>query len=255
MKKIVLYLVFASFPTFAQVGIGTTTPLKDLHIAGPVTTIRIESLNSINSPTYNLGGTTLSPVFVDSNGDLTIVPPSHGTSGSGTYSNLPINFLINVPNFIPDGILANGVVLNNDLTVTNASSQIVSVPFSSPQNALVEVKYGVTVNLASSDLNLPAFNFADLSARTYNVWFYIDINNDGLSPEELSKRYGDKGQAYASLNQGITGYPYMNSQGYANIPAGNHALVFFGESNDGTNKYTSVGFGGDLDYLKIRIYN
>jgi len=47
----------------------------------------------------------------------------------------------------------------------------------------------------------------------------------------------------------------MNSQGYANIPAGNHSLVFFGEIIDGTAKFTSAGFGGDLDYLKIRLYN
>jgi hypothetical protein len=256
MKNISYLLVLVSTTVFSQVGIGTTTPSKDLHIAGPTSTIRIESLNSVNSSTYNLGGSTLTPVFVDADGDLTLNPPSHGTSGGGTFTNLPINFLINVPNFIPDGATFNGVVLNNDTAVTNATRQLISVPFSSPQNALVEVKYGVTINLASSDLNVsPAFNFADLSARTYNVWFYIDINNDGLSPAELSKRYGDKGQAYASLNQGIVGYPYMNSQGYANIPAGNHALVFYAETNDGTNKYTSVGFGGDLDYLKIRIYN
>jgi hypothetical protein len=47
----------------------------------------------------------------------------------------------------------------------------------------------------------------------------------------------------------------MNGHGYAEIPAGNHSLVFFGETTDGTNKYTSTGFGGVQDYLKIRIFN
>jgi len=51
------------------------------------------------------------------------------------------------------------------------------------------------------------------------------------------------------------GYPYMNSQGYANIPAGNHTLRFFGEVEDGTNKVSSIGFGGAQDFLKVRIYN
>ena len=256
MKKIIYSLVFISSFSFAQVGIGVTNPQKDLHIGGATSTIRIEKLSAINNPTYNKGGTTLTPVYVDSEGELTITPPSNGISGTGTFDDLPLNFLINVPNFIPNGATSDGVVLNNDTTITNVSGPLISIPFSSPQNALVEVKYGVTVSLASSNLNTPpAFNFADLSARAYNVWFYIDLNNDGLSPAEMTKRYGDKGQAYASLNQGIVGYPYMNSQGYANVPAGNHALVFYAETNDGTNKFTSVGFGGDLDYLKIRIYN
>lgn len=256
MKKTIFILGFISSLGFAQVGIGITNPLKDLHIGGTTSTIRIEKLDAINNPTYNKGGATLTPVFVDTDEELTLTPPSNGISGSGAFDDLPFNFLINVPNFIPDGATLDGIVLNNDTTVINASGPLISVPFSAPQNALVEVKYGVTVNLASTNLNTPpAFNFADLSTRTFNVWFYIDLNNDGLTPAEMTKRYGDKGQAYASLNKGIVGYPYMNSQGYANIPAGNHALVFYAETNDGTNKYTSVGFGGDLDYLKIRIYN
>ena len=82
-----------------------------------------------------------------------------------------------------------------------------------------------------------------------------DLNNDGLDAAELSKRYGYKGQAYGTGGLGILGYPYMNSHGYANIPAGNHSLRFFAETIDGANKFTSVGFGGDIDYLKIRLFN
>jgi len=258
MKNFTLYifLIVTNISLAQAVGIGTTNPQKDLHVAGTASTIRIEKLDAINSSALNKGGTSLTPVFVDGDGELTLNPPGFIAGGGLPPGVPPLNFLINVGNFIPDGANATGVVLNNPVGVTNASAQIIEVPFTSPQNALVEVKYGVTVVLSAGDLTVPTFTaFTDRCARIYQVYFCIDINSDGLSPLELSKRYGDKGQSYASLGQGIIGYPYMNSHGYANIPAGNHKLVFFAETIDGTSKFTSVGFGGDLDYLKIRLYN
>lgn len=76
-----------------------------------------------------------------------------------------------------------------------------------------------------------------------------------LDATELSKIYGFHGEAYASFSQGSVGYAFIHGVGYGSIPAGNHSLVFFGETADGTNKQTYVGFGGSSDYLKIRIYN
>ncbi len=260
MKKtlLVLLLFYGSFLS-AQVGIGTAIPQKELHIAGPTSTIRIEKLNAINCPTFNKGGTSLTPVFVDKDGELTLSPPGHnGSNPAGTIA--PLNFLINVGDFIPNNLdgsnIGRGVVVNNPTTATTANSFLISVPFSSPQSALIEVKYGVTVLMSQGDLNTPAYTvFTDKSARSFDVYFCIDLNNNGLDAAELSKRYGYKGQAYGTGGLGILGYPYMNSHGYANIPAGNHSLHFFAETLDGANKFTSVGFGGDIDYLKIRLFN
>ena len=254
MKKI-LYITFLIFTSaiYSQVGIGTASPQKDLHITGTSSTIRIEKLDAINSPTLN-NGIKLAPVYITGSGDLTLTPPNF-TVGPPAVSGTPLNFLVTIQNFIPDGALGYGVVLNNPVGVTTANMQIQSIPFTSPQNALIEVKYGVTVLLSDVDINIAPSAFADISARNFKVYFYIDLNNDGLDAVELSKRYGVKGQCYASFNQGIIGYPYMNSHGYANIPAGNHSLKFFAETNDGTNLYTSVGFGGAQDFLKIRIFN
>jgi len=255
MKKILLYIIsLLCSLTFSQVGIGTANPQKDLHVAGNNSTIRIESLNATNKPLLNVPP-KLAEVYVTPDGDLTLNPPGYNT-GEVIGVNEPLNFLINIPNFIPNGTFGNGTVVANDAATTFASNQIVTVPFSSPQQALIEVRYVMTINL--SDEFLPAAaasTFSDVSARTIRCYFYIDINSDGLDASELSKKYGLHGEAYASYNQGSLGYAFIHGVGYGNIPTGNHSLVFFGETTDGSGKQTYVGFGGSSDYLKIRIYN
>ena len=253
-KTILLSLLVFSTISFAQVGIGTTDPQQDLHVAGATSTIRIESLNTTNEPILN-NGTDLAPAFVTPEGDITISPPGY-TTGTGTGTLEPLNFLINIPDFIPNGMYGDGTVVQNDATVTTASAQIVSVPFNAPQDALIEVRYVMTIDL--SDEVLPAAaasTFTDVSARTVRCYFHIDLNSDGLDATELSKVYGLHGESYASFAQGSVGYAFIHGVGYGSIPAGNHSLVFFGETVDGTNMPTYIGFGGSSDYLKIRIYN
>lgn len=255
MKKTLLLLVsFNCILTFSQVGIGTANPQRELHVAGANSTIRIESLNTTNKPLLNVPP-KLAPVYVTANGDLTLNPPGYAT-GEVIGVNQPLNFLISIPNFIPNGPFGDGTVVANDATTTFTSSQIVSVPFSSPQQALIEVRYAMTIDL--SDEILPAASastFSDISARTIRCYFYIDLNSDGLDAIELSKKYGLHGEAYTSYVYGSVGYAFIHGVGYGNIPAGNHSLVFYGETNDGNNRQTYVGFGGSSDYLKIRIYN
>jgi len=255
MKKLlhIITVLFCNF-LFSQVGIGTTTPQQDLHIAGTTSTIRIQSLNSTNKPLLNVPP-RLSPVYVTANGDLTLNPPNY-TAGENVGVNEPLNFLISVPNFVPNGPYGDGTVVANDATITCATNQIVSVPFTCPQDALIEVRYAMTIDL--SDLFLPApsaSTFNDISARTVRCYYYIDLNNDGLDAVELTKKYGLHGEAYTSYSQGSVGYAFIHGVGYGNIPQGNHSLVFYGETADGNNRQTFVGFGGSSDYLKIRIYN
>lgn len=239
---------------FSQVGIGTDNPQKELHVAGATSTIRIESLNSINEPTLNVAP-KLAPLYVTGDGDLTLNPPGFN-SGGGAGTNEPLNFLISIPNFVPNGPYGDGTVVANDATITNSVNQIVSVPFTSPQEALIEVRYAMTIDLSDQFLPAPAAStFNDISARAVRCYFYIDLNSDGLDAVELSKIYGLHGEAYTSYGQGSVGYAFIHGVGYGNIPAGNHSLVFFGETADGNNRETYVGFGGSSDYLKIRIYN
>jgi len=255
MKKLI-YFIFVLFlnTSFAQLGIGTVNPQQDLHVAGTTSTIRIESQNSINEPLLN-DGAELAPIFVTPDGDLTVYPP--GYNGGNLGDSEPLNFLISFENFIPNGPYGDGTVVENSELITDSTPhQLVSVPFSSPQTALIEVRYVLTLDLSDEFLPQPAASpFNDISARTIHTYFYIDLNNDGLDAIELSKVYGLHGEAYSSYSQGSVGYAFIHGVGYGGIPAGNHALVFFGETKDGTNRKTYVGFGGSSDNLKIRIYN
>jgi hypothetical protein len=256
MKKNINYIIALFFSNFliAQVGIGTNNPQKELHVAGTNSTIRIESLNSTNEPVLN-DGVKLAPAFVNANGDITL-EPNGWNSGGGPGTNEPLNFLISIPNFVPNGPFGDGTVVANNNTVTFATAQIVSVPFTSPQDALIEVRYSMTIDL--SDELLPAAaasTFSDISARSVRCFYYVDLNNDGLDATELSKVYGLHGEAYTSAAQGSVGYAFIHGVGYGTIPQGTHALVFIGETNDGTNLNTYVGFGGSSDSLKIRLYN
>lgn len=253
MKKLIYIFVLFSTVCAAQVGIGTVTPLEELHVAGATSTFRIESLNSVNNSTYN-DGVNLAPLYVDGKGDITL---GNGTGASGTPS---LNFLIDVTNFIPDspyGFIGTGTVVNNNaIGETSVEGQITSVNIDVPQDAIVEVKYGVTLFISGTDLSTGFFSYiAFEEAVAVQTYFVVDINADGLSPTELSKKYGIKGQSYETNNGGSVGYPYMNGQGYMTLPAGNHDIYFYGVVKDSATSFTCVGFGGTRDYLKIRVYN
>lgn len=259
-KNYIVILLLTSTILNAQVGIGTSNPQEDLHIAGNNSTIRIESLNNVNNPLND--GLKNARVFIDSNGELTLTPPNFTAGGSGN-SNLPLNFLIDVPNFIPDNIdglpapyNSLGRIATSGLANESTEVFIYSVTFTTPQACTVEVKHGVTIVISGSDMSIPSLAYInDSKTRVITTFFCFDVNNDGLSPAEKALQYGTKAQFYCSVAGGSLGYPYMNSQGYATLPPGTHSIHFFGVVNDPPNTMTSVGFGGATDYLKMRVYN
>ncbi len=257
MKKVIyiLFLCLLSSKGISQVGIGTENPQEALHVAGVDATIRIESLDAVNNSTYN-DGINLAPAYVDGNGDITI---GNGTGTSGTE---PFNFLIEVPNFVPDdpyGIaVGTGTVVNNDdLGTVYVEGLITTVSITVQKDAILEFKYGITTVITGNDLSAgPPYFYATYDqAIAMHTFFKVDINSDGLDATEIGKSYGHKSQYYETNYGGAIGYPYMNSQAYLTVPAGTHEIYFYGAVTDSALHYTSVGFGGAQDYLKIRVYN
>ncbi|KGO95360.1 hypothetical protein Q767_11170 [Flavobacterium enshiense DK69] len=241
---------------YSQVGIGTANPLADLHVAGNTSTIRIESLSAVNNPAHN-DGIKPALAYVNALGDVTLNPSiNNGTTSGGAVA--PINFLLTLPDFIPNGPLNFGNIVTSPALDTYSTGLIKKVNFTAPGSALVEVKYCISSLISMGDLNLGLANlipFYDISSRVFKIYFCIDINNDGLDAVEASKRFGLNAQSYASANQGILGYSFTNGHGYTTVPPGTHSIHFFAEIFDGPTKVTSIGFGGAEDTIKVRVYN
>ena len=254
INKYTKYLLLVVSPIlWGQVGIGITDPQADLHIGGDSSTIRIEAMNSTNSP-YN-NGTDLAPVFIDGTGTISL------GNGNPYGDTPPFDFLQTSNNFIPDdpyglGYGTGTVINNDDLGTTYSEGQLTSITVNMTQDSIIEVKYGITLLVSGYDLTTGLLTYPTYGeAFSMGTFFVIDIDSDGLSPSELSKRYGHNALSYDTDYGGIIGYAYLNGQGYLTLPEGIHEMYFYGTVEDHSSSYTSVGFGGVTDFLKIRIYN
>ncbi|BCY27910.1 hypothetical protein [Flavobacterium okayamense] len=260
MKQIYIFLigVICCYNSFGQVGIGTMNPQQTLHVAGGTnSTIRIEGLDVVNNP-LNRGAGNLTPVYVTSEGNLTLTAPGYGVN------NLPVNFLIDSSNFVPDNIEGlpapftnRGRVITSDASTESVTELIHTVSITVPVASMIEIKHAMSVMYSGSDLTLPPYTasfISDEKTRSYETFFCFDLNSDGLSAAEYNHQYGRKGQYYGTAKGGTRGFTYMNSQGYAVLPPGTHTIYFYGVVTDPPNTFTSFGFGGANEYLRIRVY-
>lgn len=219
-----LVSLFFAWVLNAQVGIGTTNPQQELHIAGANSTIRIEGLNAVNN--INNDGVNAAPVMVNANGDLILgeVTPSSEVDLQGTS-------LIASPINITS---ATGAWTTVDLATGN---------FNLTKDKWVSGTYEIAVaNIVDSSGAV----LTDGAPRMYSIIVYID----GVQVSRDSKFY-----TCSNTGGGVTiasGYMVLSGTFFENLTAGNHTYRIAGTVFGGTfDCQGSFGGATAIDRLQI----
>lgn len=247
MKKLsyILFVLFFQYG-YTQVGVGTTNPQQKLHIASPTGTLRIEShdyLNNVHNggDSDNDGDYTNNsyPLFVDENGDLTLL-------------------------FRP---LINSEHLDafDDTTLPNSSITLLPVDLDGEEHQIIKT-YTITVSKPS------------ILELKYNISFdvYLDLGHniitDGLARRidsfitvtGQSRKYGATSKCYSSTSvNSISGAFFNSCTTYITLPdAGTYDININGgvasnttASNNGDNSLaTHVEFATGSDFIFARLH-
>lgn len=230
MKQTALLSIFCLLALFqgrTQVGIGTTNPQEELHVAGNSGTIRIDGLNSTNH-VKNLGGTDMYNVMVDANGNLSLSDRS-GSISSGPEVNTP-------------------VVITSAADSSLNSGEIYTKSFTLPQRALVVITYYISMDFMSYD---GSAMLDDGRAKIAHNYFYL---GDGVTAD-TSKSYGMTSSVYSNSNcDTATGYVYNSRSMTIALDAGTYSIHLQGAAYGGgltADAAFEITFG-DLDRLDIQ---
>ncbi len=201
-------LLFTSLACFAQVGIGTTNPQTDLHVAGSSSTIRIDGLNSANN-SKNLGGSSMYDVMVDANGDLTL-----GQLSGEIFSGPKV---------------ATPTIVQTTANSGMNASELYQHNFVLTQRAMVVITYYISMDFDGYD---GLAKIDDGRAKIAHNYFYL---GDGTTAN-TSKTYGMTSSVYSNVNcDTATGYIYNSRSVTLLLEPGTHSIHLNG-----------AVFGGDL---------
>lgn len=195
-KTLPILFIFSSIFAFAQVGVNTTTPQEELHVAGANSNIRIEGLNAVNNP-LNLGVNENTRVFANANGDLVL-------------STIPTNIevLFNPANYLADPLDTGGADTNQvNQTGVGSGYSMAGWPrqtgaglstFTLTRPAIVEINYAVSYEIYKAGLPID-----DYHART--AQFYVYLRNGGPAGATIVNDYDGVPINFAG-NPGAMGY-------------------------------------------------
>ena len=167
-----IILLIPFFAGSAQVGINTTNPQQEVHLAGPTRNVRIEGLDSINN-VNNFGADQTTRVFANADGDLIL-----GSMGDD------FEILVDTHNYLEDGEGASDKVIQTgtDLGYWAAGTpRITNASFTIPVGkiAIVEVNYSVSWSIYEIGNNDFRKRISDQRARIIQTGIYfIDGNGD-----------------------------------------------------------------------------
>ncbi|GAB5400965.1 MAG: hypothetical protein Aureis2KO_25500 [Aureisphaera sp.] len=244
MKKILILFVFVTAYSYAQVGIGTTDPQSDLHIAGDNSEVRIDGLNATNNANNN--GTDLQPVFVDADGVLSLV-----TSPSSA------EFKINVEDVIDEEVDTGPLGQANEEEIYTSSSFTLTRP------AIVTVTYGTGITIEEYQGG-PSTVVHDGKPKLYRLFFKLGNGTtaSGNSYAKVGHTYTNNVDPLATGESVITGFIYVTASEHLYLPAGTYSVHLFARviastgSGGGTpiasDSFTAY-FGGD-SYVRVLVH-
>lgn len=247
--KTLLFVLFSIQMSYAQVGIGTTDPQADLHIAGNTSTIRIDGLNATNN--VNNDGTNLESLYVDSNGELTL------TNRPSTEFLLNLDSVLGTARYEVD-TGSEGQYRQEELYA--------SPSFTITRNAIITITYGL--GLSIEDYNGNGGNGTSVSdgkPKLYRTFFYIGdgtIPNTNQPYARVSHMYTNTIDAGPINELVLSGFIYVNATEHIYLTPGTYSIHLWGAaasnigSNANGNAVTSdaftIAFGNGSDsYLRI----
>ena len=187
MKKIIIIFAFSisSFCSFAQTGIGTTTPAVKLHIKSNAATLRLEGTDHTYMELFPQGSSTRFGYFGYPNSSSTsFTMMNQNASGSLILGTNNLNRLIidNSGNTSLSGNLTGGNVVTSKLSgfVSNVSTETAGRTIALTDNGLI-LRYtgtsAATFTLPSAGTLPDGFNCMVLQASTGQITFGGTFNN------------------------------------------------------------------------------
>ena len=224
----ILSLLFATYYANAQVGINTTDPQETLHIAGSTGTIRIESLNRANAPSYHeTTGISARNISISEEGNLILAPIMLPLAG-GDFSD-PIPSAVSLTS--ATGASASGTI--NFYTFTLDRKSIVS--FNSSVGASFVDTAGATLVDARPRLAFSWFQFTAVPAGSG-----IAVNTMITSSSAIYTPTATTGTTV------VNGNAMLNNTTQVILPAGTYTVALRVSIYGGSYGFR-VLFGGTSD--------
>lgn len=208
----------------AQVGIGTTMPQQELHVAGTDATIRIDGLNASNN--MHNDGTKDAVVHVNSEGDLILKSP--------------------LPESVVD--LQGGAILPSPVRIFTNNGSVSQSSLASGTFNLSEASWVLSsYEIVATDISLDhVYPISDGHPRLVVLFVYIDGNLVSRSSHTYTS------SSFPQNGNAVSGHILLKGTFFEQLSAGSHSYELVGAVYGGSYRM-SARFGGqnDLDRLQI----